>query len=414
MIAEIKFDCAHCGQRIAVEPAAAGLSADCPNCGHDVTIPQSISTSPRRSRVRHTENFDRATPPPRSSSRDNERIREGSDRVQLEHSLQSASAELAVVREQLEATLGECERLSAAATAAHAELKTFQAERAALRQDLSYAKQRTAFLESQLAARESERDGTLIDLTVAQQRAAAAETQLAVKEEELEQLLTALEEANALQEAATADLEMLHDESALLRTEVDRARQTLVRVPELEAQLRASEEQLRGVAGKLGAAETKNRRLTRRCAKLKKEAAQLEKDLSETSSGRELLDLRSKLTTTETERHQLAVEVRQLNAECARAGSMRSELEQLLRETRLQLGEVERRAEATCDSRLGLDNELLRGIISRQNAELERRLAELNRFRRAGLALKIIYGLFALGLVGLGAFLLHILPQIQL
>jgi cell division septal protein FtsQ len=58
------------------------------------------------------------------------------------------------------------------------------------------------------------------------------------------------------------------------------------------------------------------------------------------------------------------------------------------------------------------DNEVLRGIVARQNTELAQRSGEIYRFKRARLGLKIVYGVFAVGVLGVVAFAIKILPQI--
>ena len=61
MIADITFECSHCGQRIAVGADAAGLDVDCPTCKTTLTIPSpetcteqnpwSLGAEPKRERA---------------------------------------------------------------------------------------------------------------------------------------------------------------------------------------------------------------------------------------------------------------------------------------------------------------------------------------------------------------------------
>ena len=135
MIAEIKFACPHCGQRIAVGSDAAGVSIECPTCQNGVTIPN------------------------------------GSDPAEPEQN----DGEL---RERLEASRAENERLRSNATLAQAEIKGFNNERLALRNEAANHRQRAAVAESRLAAMQGELD-------LSRQRLNATETQLGSAEREL-------------------------------------------------------------------------------------------------------------------------------------------------------------------------------------------------------------------------------------
>ena len=56
----IKFACAHCGQRISIDAAGAGMTATCPNCSQPLVVPklgslhhrtygEDVTSAPRRS-----------------------------------------------------------------------------------------------------------------------------------------------------------------------------------------------------------------------------------------------------------------------------------------------------------------------------------------------------------------------------
>jgi hypothetical protein len=95
-----------------------------------------------------------------------------------------------------------------------------------------------------------------------------------------------------------------------------------------------------------------------------------------------------------------------INAEATAA----AELVQTLRQ---RLGDAEKRADAVSDERLRQDNLALRGIITRQNGELERRHVELHRLKRARLILRILYALIVLGIVALGYAAIQIIPSLD-
>ena len=87
--------------------------------------------------------------------------------------------------------------------------------------------------------------------------------------------------------------------------------------------------------------------------------------------------------------------------------SLRAELT----EARGRSADAEHRAEAASESALKHDNEVLRGIIERQNSVGEERYAELRKLRRARLALRILYALGFLAVVGLAALAIDYLPD---
>ena len=160
MIAEIKFECAHCGQRMAVGSEAAGLDAECPTCQNLVTIPQDAAFSePRRS--------------------------DGG------------------LREKLAALQSECERLGASARHAQAEIKSFHNERLTLRNEAAALKQRAIAAEEKLGL-----------LEIVRQRLEATETQLTALERELAENQSALASATRERTAASEELERLRSELA--------------------------------------------------------------------------------------------------------------------------------------------------------------------------------------------------------
>ena len=160
MIAEIKFACAHCGQKIAVETDAAGLSVECPTCRNPVTIPRGMTPlEPRRA--------------------------DGG------------------LREKLAAVQAECERLRANATSSQAEIKSFHTERLTLRNEAAALKQRVAAAEAQSS-----------EMALLRERLAATETQLSSMEAERAESRAALSRAVDENARTARELEGLRSELA--------------------------------------------------------------------------------------------------------------------------------------------------------------------------------------------------------
>jgi vacuolar-type H+-ATPase subunit I/STV1 len=87
--------------------------------------------------------------------------------------------------------------------------------------------------------------------------------------------------------------------------------------------------------------------------------------------------------------------------------ALRAELEQ----TRTERDEAIETAASLKETRAAKDNQVLRGIIARLNVDLAQRSAEVLRAKRARSGLKIAYVVFGLGLLGVIAFAIKVLPQ---
>ena len=71
--------------------------------------------------------------------------------------------------------------------------------------------------------------------------------------------------------------------------------------------------------------------------------------------------------------------------------------------------EAERRADAASEHELVKGNEVLRGIIERQNETLRLHHIDLRRFRRSRYAARVLYLLFAIGLIAVAFFAVAVL-----
>ena len=395
MIADIRFACAQCGQFMLADSTAAGLSASCPHCGRMLTIPDG--------RVEQ-------------HLVENERAR----------SFVDSDAERAALREQLAATIAECERLGAAGTHAQVEIKSFQTERLTMKTELTQTRQRLSAAESQLAQHEealaaAQSAGQHLEgecetlrglLAVVKERVGATDTQLSVKEQEIAGLREQLAGHDAAAALAQAEIGALQDESAILRRGLDMAREAAASARHAESRLVQAEQELIETAKKLETAEGTCKSLTARCEELRKETETLRGDLNETESGRELVRLRATVEELEEDRHRLLVESCQLVEDMQKIEAHRASLVDLLGTTRQRLEESDKRAEASSDERLKQDNMALRGIIARQNDELAQLRLELHRLKRARLALRIVYALVTLGFVILAIVLINVIPTL--
>jgi hypothetical protein len=43
---DIRFSCSACGHHMVIDEAGAGLVVECPECGHDTTVPKSAGPKP--------------------------------------------------------------------------------------------------------------------------------------------------------------------------------------------------------------------------------------------------------------------------------------------------------------------------------------------------------------------------------
>lgn len=403
MLTEIKFSCGQCGQHISADADAAGVSAECPNCRASVTVPH--LQSDRRI----------AFVPAGESEADPQWLRQTLrettlQRLELERDLTSTREELATARDH-------ADRLNTTATHLQAELKTFQTERVTLKSELAAARQRIAALEADSAkahvsaAASHSRIASLdADLAVARQHAAAAETQLSAKESELAQTLERLAAAEAL----AAQLEALQTEHAALREELKTAKAEAAELTKIRKKLKKVEKELKATNEKFIAADEACKSLAVCLEEAQKEVGQFRRALTETELGRELMSVRETLSDTQRDLAAARADSRIATEDLQRAIAAREEMSELLRTTRVQLGDAEKRAEATSDATVRADNDLLRGIIARQNAELAEKLGELHKLRRARFGLRFAFVLFAAALAGLIAAAIHLLGQVNI
>jgi hypothetical protein len=172
------------------------------------------------------------------------------------------------------------------------------------------------------------------------------------------------------------------------------------------------DEQLRALAAKLSSAELACTESTGAAAALRAEVDVLRRDLGETQAGRELMDLRARLSRTKEEYKRAKARLKDLEHDAKKLATSEEKLRIELKETRKLRAEAERRAEQVSEQQLQQDNEVLRGIVARQNAELQRGHTELARLRSARLALRILYAVFGIALAAIVALAIQIIPTL--
>jgi len=458
---EIKFECISCRQRILVHADAAGMHTDCPTCGSSVTVPQSGGlndrhyTAPKRLREKRrgagapreilaVREGGGAFDVPEINSLQQELMEASIETTRLEHELRDTRSQLAATRAEAakshqlqEAVSAEADKLHANARHTQAELKSFQTERLALKNELSSLREKLSAgderldatqldlldaqarlgdqeaeleqvrravdaarvevegLHSERAQLQAEAVGLLEERNTSQRTAAFVTSELRNLEVEFEAAKELLNEAQANRTTALRDIEALTEErtAMLLQLEESRAERAV---------LAQTQVNLNTVAGELETARRKIGALKEGARSASDELGELRRTISEDRAGRDFIEARAQLEAAQAEHAKVVEESREIrenlrNQECA-AQATQNRLSGLQQ----QLKEALHFAEAGSEPRLRRDNDVLRGIVARQNSDLEEKHLHLVRLKRARLALKIIYSIFILGLIAVG------------
>ncbi len=404
-ISEIKFECGACRQRILVDGSAAGMSIDCPSCRRPVTIPKAGEAPtpkrpremPRRAAVSGSlrAKIDAAS----VEFADPELAPLRQELVEASAQISSAEAEIEDLRAQLAAARAEAEKHRAGAVSVHAEIKS---EKHTLRSEVAQWKQKLDLARAETEQARAEANGLTGELAVSQQETEAVRQQLREREIEFAEVCTGLAEAQADRTAILREIQTLQELRAKLEGELSTARAGLATTAKTEAQLQAATQELANVRALHITATESGRTLGLEIEALKAETAKLRQSMSESSTGRELIETRDKLAASETARDRFAGEARQLRDDARKHDTDTAALQEQLKSTRLQLEETRRNLEARSDSQLEHDNGVLRGIVERQNSDLTQKHALIVKFKRARFALRLVYALFFLALVAIG------------
>jgi chromosome segregation ATPase len=197
-------------------------------------------------------------------------------------------------------------------------------------------------------------------------------------------------------------------EGARLQRELEEALQTAhAAAQDLdEARVRLSE-----LEPRLAITEKARDALDATRVQLEGENASLRHDLLASAEGRELVELRERIKTAEQERARAERLREQAEEEMARLAAsesrQRADVEALLRRCEA----AERRAEALTEPQMQKDNEVLRGLVTRQKEQLQQQFLEISTFRRARLGVRFGYLLFGMGVVGVIWFGLKMFPN---
>lgn len=452
MTTDIKFDCTHCGQRMVVSAEAAGLATECPSCASTITIPKLAAMLDRayqpagRTREtmpagvgdrRHSE--DPSFEDPEIASLRQELLEASTQISRLEGELAELSAAAAASNQAAEQARASYEKLQAERRKLRDELVTFKkgltvkeaelqvvaeargiadarvhalsAELNKLEAALASREEELARLRPELAALTQERAELLPRLEATETEALEALETLDARNAELEQLRANLTETQAARTTALRDAHSLETRLAEVDAELTTARATIAQA---EARLQSTADELASTQKRLADVDETAKSLTICVRELEKERDALQKSLSENSTGKDLVEAREHLRVTAQERDSLSTRVQQLSGELEASGSERKQLSDQLKTLLRELDEARRRAEAASSARLRQDNEVLRGIIARQNSELEQRHAQVVRLKRARLALRLAYAAFGMGLLAVAVWALRTVPGLHI
>lgn len=293
---------------------------------------------------------------------------------QLEAELAEAQAEIARQHALFKKAVDECERLNASTTHVQAELKTFQVDRQQLKADLVQARQaatvaeaRASELADTLSAVQQENDALRyqaeVDVNALQERISAVEAELAAREQELAE--GKVEHTDALRSLAKtrAEHSKLNTEAAGLRSDVEILRHDFEATTQ---ELASTSQQLFELQGRWETLTEEHRQASTERDEWRRQAEQFRHDLTALDTGRDLLELRGQHEDLQRKHQSLEITLAERTEEAKK------------------------------------DNDVLRGIVTRQNNTLGVYHSELRRLRRARYGLRLVYGLFALGLVTLG------------
>ncbi len=360
---DIKFECSQCGQRMVVERSAAGQKIDCPMCSTSLTVPVESSL------VTEIRNGEEPVAEAVLAPKIDEPKWKSAE--QLEAELAEAHAEIERQHSLFKKAVEECERLNASWTHVQAELKSFQADRQQLKAELAQARHtvgaaeaRAAELADTLSAFQQE-NGALryqaeVDLAAVNGRLSEVEAQLAAREQDLQQGKAAHTDALRSLAKTRTEFTRINSEAARLRSEVEVLRNDFETTTQ---ELATTSQQLFETRGQLDTLIEEHQVATAERDDWRQQAEGFRRDLSQIDNGRELLELRAQHAELER-KHQSLQAAMADQAEAAKK-----------------------------------DNDVLRGIVERQNATLATHHADLRRLRRARFSLRLVYGIFSLGLL---------------
>jgi chromosome segregation ATPase len=386
---EIKFICSHCEQKMLVDASAIGLTIACPSCGKELIVPAEsmLAVSPPapiRPRS-HVVPADR--PAPRSTtvaetiagisapdsrqdliaaSVQNSRLE--SEVTELRQQLKKARSDLNRISLERDEAISQVHQLTPQLDSARSSILGYEQTVDALQQRILQAEADVVEARQRLEETQSERTVAVRDIQGLQQR-------IVVQEQELASLWAELTAATGRGQA-------------------------------LEVELAKTCENLTAV-------EHASESLKSELADLGKERDSLRRSVSESGLGQELVSVREQLASAEKECKRLSLNSRQLTSDVNAAEKARNERDDLIRTLKKELENARRSAESSSETKGNNDNDVLRGIIARQNSELQQKHAQLVRLKRARLGVQFVYALFALALAGIIIWAVKVVPKLN-
>lgn len=273
------------------------------------------------------------------------------------------------------------------------------------RTEIAQLAQRLAALEAKAAEHATKRKQTEEDLELSREKAKALGTDIAAREKELASVRDRVAALDRELTDAKAEISRLQDESDLHLHNYDDARTKLATAEPAVARAEALSKELSGTQEKLAATEE-------RANTLAKESETMRREFSQTESGRVLLDLRARVENLDADRKRLETELAEAKHEIARQTEAGKELQTQFEAMRTARDEAVRALETGSATGLQQVNEVLRGVLDRQKVELDERYTELRRLKKAELATRILYVLFAMLLLALIAYGIHVIPRV--
>ncbi|MEQ1858980.1 MAG: hypothetical protein ABMA13_03510 [Chthoniobacteraceae bacterium] len=277
--------------------------------------------------------------------------------------------------------------------------------------ELMMAQEEAIRLRAESETLTSERAEILPRLEAAELEAETASLRLRECDIEIGELRTKLSGTQAERTAALREIQVLEARVTALDAELAVTNRS---ASETDARLLVAIEEIATEKKSLAEAEERAKSLAICVEELEKDRDGLRKSLSEDTTGKDLVEAREHLRVTGKERDRLTVRVQQLEVEIEAGRTQRSGIEEQLKSLQRELDETRRRVDAASEVRLRQDNEVLRGIIARQNAELEQRHVQIVRLKRAQLGVKLAYAAFGIGLVIVALWAMKTVPGLRL
>lgn len=270
---------------------------------------------------------------------------------------------------------------------------------------------KTAEFGRRLAEERAQRERLVAELNGKSQHLGETQARLSALDEELHKTRGRLGELESALSTARENSHRLATEQGELKQQLEEARKEISGSGDLKIRLAQREEELSLQSEKLRLAEDAAQTLSTRCDQLRREGDSLRREITDSHSGRELVETRSRLEDVTAERDRVATRLSavesDLHAFTTKEKAARIELEQ----ARAERDDALERVETLRETRAAQDNQVLRGIIARLNSDLAQRAAEVVRLKRARYALKVAYVIFAIGFLAVLVFAIMVLPK---